>query len=153
MIPVYCQMWTILKFLWNCKKRQENVQIKTTGLAHNFIIPANCWNPDWGWKSNGSMSYGVHKVTPMHGTDNVRKIYKFSWHCKKVKGNFKIKTTGLEHNFTVPANCWNHHRRSKSNGSMSYGVHKKVFRTHGRTVVITTRPYRRTPGDNHSIIK
>ena len=48
-----------------------------------------------------------------------------------------IKTTGLVHNFIIPSNCWNHDWMSKSNGSMSYGVHKKVFRTPGWTVGIT----------------
>ena len=43
----------------------------------------------------------------------------------------KVNTTGIVHNFIILANCWNHDRRSKSNGSMSYGVHKKVFQTVG----------------------
>ena len=43
------------------QKYQEMIKVKTTGLVRNFIIPANCWNHDWMSKSNGSMSYGVHK--------------------------------------------------------------------------------------------
>ena len=57
------------------------------------------------------------------------KYYKFSWNCK---------ITGLVHNFIIPANCWNHVWRSKSNGSMSYGVHKKVFCMDGRYYQVPT---------------
>ena len=43
------------------KKGQEKVKI--TGIVHNFIILANCWNHD-----GRSMRYGVHKVHTVHGT-------------------------------------------------------------------------------------
>ena len=83
------------------QKGQETVKIKTTGLVHNFIILANCWNHDRRPMSNGSMSYGVHKVNPLHNK-------KFSWPCEKVK----VKTTGFVPNFIILANYWNHDRRS-----------------------------------------
>ena len=54
-------MWKNSKFLWPCTKNQQKVKIKTIGLAHNFIISANCWNHDWRSKSNSSRNYGVHK--------------------------------------------------------------------------------------------
>ena len=59
------------------------------------------------------MSYAVHKV---HGS---------MWNFLKVfvalqKGEEKVKTTGLVHNFIILANCLNHDQRSMSNGSMSY---------------------------------
>ena len=63
------------------------------------------------------------------------KIIRLLWPCKKVK----VKTTGLVHNVIIPTNCWNHDWRSKSNGSMSYGVHKKVFRKQGRMHAWTDR--------------
>ena len=50
------------------QKGQEKVKVKTTGLVHNVIILANCWNHDQMSMSNGSISYGVHKVTPIHCT-------------------------------------------------------------------------------------
>ena len=67
---------------------------------------------------------------------------------QKCQEKVKIKTTGLVRNFIIPANCWNHDWRSKSNGSMSYGVHEKVSDAHtdGRTAL--PGPYRRTPGEN-----
>ena len=46
------------------EKRQNKVKVKTAGLVRTFIILANCWNHDRRSISNGSMSYGVHKVAP-----------------------------------------------------------------------------------------
>ena len=62
--------------LWHNKKNnfvtlqkgQRKVKVKTIGLVHNFIILANCLNHDRRSMSNGSMSYGIHKVSPIHGT-------------------------------------------------------------------------------------
>ena len=102
------------------KKGQEKVKVKTTGLAHNFIIIANSWNNDQRSMSNGSMNYGVYIVTPINGT---------MWENSKLfvtlqKGQEKVKTTGLVHNFIILTNGWKHNRRSKSNGPMSCSVHK-----------------------------
>ena len=72
--------------------------------------------------SNGSMSYGIHKVTTVHGT--IWKNYKFFVTLETGQEKVKVKTTGIVHNFIILANCWNHDRRSMSNGSMSYNVHK-----------------------------
>ena len=55
-------MWR--KFFVTLQKGQRKVKVKTTGLVHNFIILANCWNHERMSMSNGSMSYGVHKVAP-----------------------------------------------------------------------------------------
>ena len=162
------------------EKSHRKVKIKTTGLAHNFIILGNCWNHDrrsmsngsmsygdpvygtmwekvqkrsrskqqvlyiirsctsqvlyiiilgnfWKWyhnqrsMSSRSMSYGVHKVTPFMA--QCGKILSFVWPCKRSR-------KGLVHNFIILADCWNHDQRSKWKGSMSCGVHKKVFWTH-----------------------
>ena len=66
--PIHGIMWEKSKFFVTLQKSQENVKVKTTGFVHKFIIPANCWNHYWRSKSNSSMSHGVHKVTPIHGT-------------------------------------------------------------------------------------
>ena len=72
--------------------------------------------------SNGSLSYGVHNVTPIHGT--IWKNYKIFVTLQNGQEKVKVKATSLVHNFSLLANCWNHDRRSMSNGSMSYGVHE-----------------------------
>ena len=64
---------------------------------------------------NGSMSYGVQKVTPVHGT--IWKNYKFVETLQN--GQEKVKTTSLVHNFSILPNCWNHDQRSKSHSSVS----------------------------------
>ena len=66
---------------------------RSQGQNNSFIILANCWNHDRRSKSNGSMRYDVHKVTPFM----VQCVNKISWPCKKVK----VKTKGLEHNFII----------------------------------------------------
>ena len=100
---------------FNLSKYQRKVKVKATGLVHKYIIMiVNCWNI---W----SMSFNVHKVTPIHGT-----MWEKSKFCDlaKFQEKVKVKTTGLVHNFIIPANCWNHDWWSKSNGSMKYGVQK-----------------------------
>ena len=94
------------------------------------------------------MSYGVHKVSPVHGTMCEEVFVTLQKGQEKVK----VKTTGLVHNFIIPANFWNHDWRSKWNGLMSYGVHKKCF---GRTDAQTKSRYYQVPngvrrGDNIS---
>ena len=90
------------------------------GFVHNFIILANCWNNDRMSMLKGSMSYGVHKVTPVHVT---------MWANSKLCDLAKGKKCQSQNNrscaqlFTI-AKCWNHDRRSMSNGSRSYGAHK-----------------------------
>ena len=61
-------MWENSKFSVTLQNGQEKVKVKTTSPVHNFIILANCWNHNRWSMSNGSMSCGVHKVTPVHGT-------------------------------------------------------------------------------------
>ena len=53
--------------------------------------------------SDSSMSYDVHKVTPIHGT--MCKIFKVFLTLHKYQEKVKVKTTGLVHNFIIPANC------------------------------------------------
>ena len=72
--PIFGAMWENSKFFVTLQKGQEKVMVKTTDLVHNFFILANCWNHDQMSMSNGSMSYGVHKVTPVHGTIWRKKI-------------------------------------------------------------------------------
>ena len=75
--PVHGAMWEFFCHLAKVKKRSWSKQFF---FVHNFIIPTNCWNHDWRSKWNSSLSYGVQKVTPVHGT-----MYKKnSWPCKKV---------------------------------------------------------------------
>ena len=52
--------------------------------------------------SNGSLSYGVHKGTHVHGTrwNN----YKIFGTLQNVQEQVKVKTTGIVHNFIIPAN-------------------------------------------------
>ena len=50
--------------------------------------------------SNGSMSYGVHKVTPVHGT----MWEKAKFFCDLAKNVVK-RSTGLVHNLIILANC------------------------------------------------
>ena len=94
--------------------------VNTTVYVHYLTMPSNFWNHDWRSKSNGSISYSVHKVTRF--MVQCAKHYKNL--CDHAKGQEKIKTTILVHNFIIPANCWNHDRRSMLNGLISYSVHK-----------------------------
>ena len=48
------------------------------------------------------MSYGVHKVTPVHGTMWTKS--KFIVTLQKGPEQIKVKTTGLMHNFIILAN-------------------------------------------------
>ena len=49
------------------------------------------------------MSYGVHKVTPVHGT--MCETFQVSVTLQKGQEKVKVKTTGLVHNFIIPAKC------------------------------------------------
>ena len=104
--PFIVQCGKVICFSWPWKRLRKD-KVKTTALVHNFIILANCWNHDQRSMWNGSMSYGVHKVTPPpfmwpYIVECVWENSKFLWPCKKVK------ITGLLHNFVIMANCWNH---------------------------------------------
>ena len=61
---------------------------------------------------------------------------------EKGQEKVKVKTTGIVCDFIIPANCWNHDWRSKSNGSMSliWGPQKSVSdtRTDGRYYQVPT---------------
>ena len=97
----------------------NKVKIKAIGLMHNYITRAVCWNHDWRSKSNGSMSMVSTKW--LQFMVHVQKVFVT---LRKGQEMVKGKTTGLVHNFIIPANCWNHDWRSKSNSLLSYGVHK-----------------------------
>ena len=118
------QCRTNSKLSWPCKK----VKVKTTGLVI-LIILANCWNHNQRSMSNGSPSYGVHNVTHFHG-----KMWENSVFCdlakRSRKGQDQNNRSCAQLHHIIPVNCWNHDRRSMSNGSMSYGVHK-VTPVHG----------------------
>ena len=76
------------------QKGQRKIKVKTIGIVHNFIILANCWNHDRRSMWNSSMSYGVHKVTPVHGTS-------FLCPCKKVKKSQGQNNRFFVHNFII----------------------------------------------------
>ena len=95
----------------------------------------------------------LNKVTPVHGT--IWKNYKvfcdlakwsiwFYWmsydhFCKmvKIRSWSKQQVLCTTHHPSLPGNCWNHDWRSKSNSSMSYGIHNKSVRIHAQTCVLT----------------
>ena len=54
--------------------------------------------------SNGSMtmSYGVHKVTPVHGMWDNSKLFVTLQQCQTT---VNVNTIDLVHNFIIPANC------------------------------------------------
>ena len=54
------------------------------------------------------------------------KIQSFFVTLQNGQEKVKVKTTSLVHNFIILTNGWNHDRRSMSNGSMSYCVHKVI---------------------------
>ena len=55
-------MWKKIQMSITLQTGQEKVKVKTTGLVHDIIILDNCCNHDQ-WSM--SMSYDVHKVTPI----------------------------------------------------------------------------------------
>ena len=74
------------------QKGHGRVNVKATGLVHNFIILAKCWNHDWKSKSNGSMryhGYRVHKVNLF--MIQCAKNSKFMWPFKYVKERSRSK--------------------------------------------------------------
>ena len=121
------------------QKRQGKVKVKTTNLMHNFIIPANCWNHDWRSKSNGSMGYRVHKVTPVHGT--MCKNSKFSWPGNKVKKRSKAKQQLLCATSSSKLTVETMIEGKRQTVRWAMGSTKSFGRTHRRTVGIT-RSYR-----------
>ena len=49
------------------------------------------------------MSYGVHKVTPIHST--IWTFFKIFVNLQNGQEKVKVKTTSLVHNFSILANC------------------------------------------------
>ena len=115
------------KFLWPCKKIKKGSRSKQQVLcttSSSYLL--NCWNHDQRSKSNGSMSYGSITKWPAFMVQCAKK-YKFLWPCKKVKKGSRSKQQVLcTTSSSYLLNCWNHDRRSMSNGWTSYGVHKKI---------------------------
>ena len=81
-----------------------------------------------------SMSYSVHKVTPVHS----KKWTNSKFLCdlaKKNQENVKVKTTG----HIILANCSNRDRRSKSNSiSNTLTIETKLFDTLVKPILIYT---------------
>ena len=100
---VHGQMWIFFNLLWSWKKWS----------TQQVIILANCWSHDRRSMSNSSRSYGVHKVTSVHGT--MWENSKLFRDLAKGQDEVKVKTTGLVHNFIILANCWCQDPRSMSN--------------------------------------
>ena len=80
-------------FLWSCKK----FNVKTTGLVHNFIILANCWNHDRKSMWNRSMTCGVHKVTPVHCTLWEKVLCDLAKRSRKGQGRNNRSCSQLNH--------------------------------------------------------
>ena len=111
--PIHDTMWNkFYKFLWRCKKVKKwswsKQQVLCTTSSSYLTVEIH----DPRSMSNGSMSNGVHKVAPIHGTmwDHSKFFVTYQKGLEKVK----IKSTGFVHNFIILSNCWSLDRRSKS---------------------------------------
>ena len=140
-------VWKNYKILWPCKmvkkKSRSKQQVLCTTSSYQLtvetMIEGQSETVQWVMVSTKWSPFMVQCAQNS----------KFFVTLPKGQGKVKVKISGLVHNFIIPANCWNHDWRSKSNDLMSYGVHKKVFRTHRRmdwrkVLPSPYRPCRRT---------